>query len=382
MISPAEIVGKLERQYASVLQASVRGETVFPLTLPVGQIPKKDFLQLRQSIEALKAGSKEVLGYGYGIEFESVNVRGADRQTLPTRIVVDTQADYLRLLKRKREFDDFIKDVDLIRARLPDLTTWIEANPLQVIKYHGKWAQLLMVCEYFQAQPRPYLYIRELPIPVHTKFIEEYEGILRDLLDITLPAHAVDTTERHFERRYGLRYDEPLIRFRILDPELLSHYHLPFADVSVPLSAFITFDLSGRASIIVENKMSFLTLPPTRNAFAIFGSGFKVEGLASVPWLAHCPIYYWGDLDAQGFQILSLLRSTFPHVSSVMMDEQTLVLFSERVREGKATSITRLPFLSVVEHTVYEKLVQHNWRLEQEQIDYRYVMEQLEIAFK
>src|SRR5689334_23317333 len=106
MITPDEIVGKLERQYTHVLHAWLRGETLFPLSLPVGQIPKKDFLQLRQSIEALKAGSKDRLGYGYAIEWERVNVRGADLQTLPTRIIIETEGDYLRLLRKKREFED------------------------------------------------------------------------------------------------------------------------------------------------------------------------------------------------------------------------------------------------------------------------------------
>jgi hypothetical protein len=101
MITPDDIIAKLERQYARVLQAWLRGEALFPLCLPVGQIPKRDFLQLRQAIEVLKAASKDRLGYGFTITWESVNVRGADQQTLPSRIIVETPADYFRLLRKR-----------------------------------------------------------------------------------------------------------------------------------------------------------------------------------------------------------------------------------------------------------------------------------------
>ncbi len=260
---------------------------------------------------------------------------------------------------------------------MPELSAWVEANPLQVIKYQGHWYGLLSVCEYFKAHPHPNLYIRELPIPVHTKFIEEHTGILRQLLDCLLPAQLINEAEAHFPRRYGLRYDEPLVRFRLLDPTLLVRLQVPFADLSVPVSVFRDFDLSACIGIIVENQMSFLTLPPVTNAFAIFGSGFKVDMLAQVRWLANCSIYYWGDLDAQGFQILSMLRGIYPHVSSLMMDEKTLTAFSQRVREGRETKVLDLPFLTFPERTLYEQVVLHNWRLEQEQIDYNYATEQL-----
>ena len=54
--------------------------------------------------------------------------------------------------------------------------------------------------------------------------------------------------------------------------------------------------------MITENKMTFLTLPALPDAFALHGGGFKVSGLAAIPWLRECPIIYWGNLDAQGFQ--------------------------------------------------------------------------------
>lgn len=54
---------------------------------------------------------------------------------------------------------------------------------------------------------------RELPIAVHTKFIEQH----RPPAGSAAPADALDTGEQAFERRYGLRDDAPLVRMRLLD---------------------------------------------------------------------------------------------------------------------------------------------------------------------
>lgn len=378
MITPDGVVAKLERQYPNFLRSRLRNESLFPLSLSVGTPPKKDFLELHRAIETLKSASKDKLGYGYVITWEQVNMRGVDRQTLPVRITVETENDYLRILRKKREFEDFLADVELICARIPELNTWSDTYPLDVIKYHGEWEYLLRVCEYFKAHPRPNYYIRELPIAVHTKFIEEHVGILRQLLDHVLPDAFIKREESDFARRYGLRYDEALVRFRLLDSTLQSKLNLVFDDLSVPISAFKTFDLSAFMCIIVENKMNFLTLPPLEGTIGIFGSGFKVEVLSQTHWLANCLIYYWGDLDAQGFQILSQLRGFFPHVASLMMDENTLAAFKERIRKGRETKIVELPYLTLPERILYEQLVVHNLRLEQEQIDDLYVKEQLQ----
>ncbi len=63
------------------------------------------------------------------------------------------------------------------------------------------------------------LYARELPIAVVTYFIDEREDIL-DLLLEHLLSPGFETDECSFHERYGLRFDEPLIRFRVLDVAL------------------------------------------------------------------------------------------------------------------------------------------------------------------
>lgn len=137
---------------------------------------------------------------------------------------------------------------------------------------------------------------------------------------------------------------------------------------------------AGRRCVIVENKLVFLTLPQLPDTLAIFGSGFQVELLAKLPWLRECPNWYWGDLDAQGFQILARLRALFPQVVSLMMDEATLEAFREFVVVGTPSPAAELPQLTPGERALFERLVHANLRLEQERISQAYVLQQIELA--
>ena len=123
--------------------------------------------------------------------------------------------------------------------------------------------------------------------------------------------------------------------------------------------------------------MTFLTLPPLSNTFAIFGAGFKVNSLAMISWLAHCSILYWGDLDTHGFQILSQLRTIFPHVVSVMMDEATLATFKEFWVTSTPSSLPYPLHLTQEEKTLFTYVTQENIRLEQERISYGYAVERI-----
>ena len=75
---------------------------------------------------------------------------------------------------------------------------------------------------------------------------------------------------------------------------------------------------------LVENRLNLLTMPPLQRALAIRGEGRAVTRLGKLPWLVSSDIYYWGDIDVDGFLILSLLRNLFPQTESMLMDVDTL----------------------------------------------------------
>jgi hypothetical protein len=201
---------------------------------------------------------------------------------------------------------------------------------MQVLAHREEWPRLLAVLDYFVAQPRPDRYIRELVIPgVDSKFIEGRKRLLAQLLDRVLPESAIDQggtgLARHgFERRYGLRYDQPLIRLRLLDAALAGRFG-GLTDISLPLGRFATLDPPCRRVFITENKINGLSFPPLPGSLVIFGLGYGVDSLRDAPWLRQREIHYWGDLDSHGFAILSQLRGWFPEVGSLLMDRETLL---------------------------------------------------------
>lgn len=377
MLTPSDIQQKAARLYLPFLQAWLQGSAFFPLDFPVGRLPA-DYVELRDAVRELQAQSSEQRGYGYTIHYQVQQTRRMGTQTLPVRVLIETEQDFLRLLMKEDEFQHFRQDVALMRAQLPQLEAWLQQYPQKVIAGHGLWTDLLAVCTCFLRHPRPNLYIRELPINVHTKFIEQHRGLVRELLEQLLPPEAIPADATTFEQRFGLREKEPFVRLRLLDQQLHAHHGLPLNELSVPLSqcAALAF-LSGQHCIITENEMTFLTLPPQSHAFALFGGGFQVSNLQAISWLATCPILYWGDLDAQGFQILSSLRSLFPHVTSLMMDQETLATFSAFCVPGTPTPVRQLPHLIPAEHALFLHLAENNLRLEQEHISHAYALKKL-----
>lgn len=382
MITPSNIRQKAGRKYNTYLKAWLSNTPFFPLEIRFAKIkPTADYMQIKNGLEILLAGSKATIGTGYSVTMKKRNTRRYGPQSFPTRIAFENESDFLGFIGKKREVSAFKRDVSLIRQTLPQLEDWLQQKPQRVITATGDWPDLMKVCQYFLDHPHPNCYLRELPIAIHTKFIEERKSIVRELLDELLPAGAIRTDASHFEQRFYLRYDESLVRFRLLDPTLQEQLGLPFTDASIPLSEFETLNWVGLPVVITENKINFLTLPSLPNAIGLWGGGFEVGILKKTGWLAHCPIFYWGDLDAQGFQILAQLRSAFPHVKSVLMDQVTFKAFSQFIGVGKPCSVETLSQLTPLEQQLFKQLLISNKRLEQEHISHSFAIQQLKQAF-
>ncbi|NJD77509.1 MAG: hypothetical protein FIB08_10515 [Candidatus Methanoperedens sp.] len=381
MINPAGIRKKAERLYNEYLTALLKSELFFPKDIPFGKPNHtSDYVILKKEVEELINGSKDKLGYGYKVELERFNTRRYRLQSLPCKIYFENEIDYLKFIKKEKEVSEFKIAISQIRETIPNLYDWIDKNTSKVIDNIGKWNEMLKVCEYFQKNTKPNLYIRELPIEIHTKFIEENKGTLKQLLDFLLPTEAIRRDESEFEKRFYLRYDEPLIRVRALDQSLLAKYNLSFSDFSIPIIIFNDLKLENGRFIITENKMNFLTLPYLKNTFGLFGGGFRIEILKQIDWLKKSNIIYWGDIDAQGFQILSQLRSYFPQTKSIMMDFKTLNIFKPFIVLGTPTNKSfNLQNLTIEEKALYDYLLEKNYRLEQEKINQSYVIENLRV---
>jgi hypothetical protein len=155
--------------------------------------------------------------------------------------------------------------------------------------------------------------------------------------------------------------------------ELQSELGLPFDELSLPLRSLARLHVREAAVVVVENRLNLLTLPPIRRGIAIRGEGKAVTRLSRLKWLATNRVFYWGDIDVEGFQILSALRIFVPHVQSIFMTDTVLNHHPRLVREGSGATCREPCNLTDEEHAAFRKCNRDNRRLEQEHLPQDYV---------
>jgi len=382
MITPEEIQEQCLRCWKDVLLSFGNSTAYFPKEINrIGKVSTKDILKnlsdYKDSIRLLQSHSKENKKFGYKLILEERQFDKIGRQQVPEKIIVESVDDYLRITGKEKEYGIFLKNHSLIIHELPMLHEWIKENPTKLIE-HNTWLDTLKVCKYFLANPKPDLYIRQLPIDIHTKYISENESVIQSLLEFLI-SEAINQGEKKFEKRFNLKYGEPLIRVRFLDTQLSPIETA--TDISLPLSEFNDFHSHCDNIFIAENLMNFLTLPYLTKTIAIWsGGGFNVSYLKDIDWLKGKQFYYWGDIDAQGFQILNQFRTYFSNTIAVMMDEETFISFKNG--EGKPAANQNLQRLSESEWKLYNHLRQNNIRLEQEKITQTFAEERIKKLFQ
>lgn len=377
MISPNEIKAQALKWWKPFLQSHLKNESFFPKQIDrIGKIKSsvvtENITELQTQLEELNKYCKEKLGYGYTIVKQDVNFRRTGSHSLPQYISFETADDYIGFIGKKKEWDAFLNNSRFILQEMPQLNEWLYNNPVTIIENDKKWENILKVCNYFIKNPEPQLYLRQLPVDLHTKFIEENETVIKSLLDFLIPGHIKDASEKSISKRFHLKYDEPTVRIRILDDQLRINN---LSDIRVPVGDFNILTLACTNILLTENKMNFLALPKLSSTIAIWsGGGFMISHLKNAEWLNTKNILYWGDLDAHGFLILHQMRSYFPHTKSVMMDRATFDLFKkEGIVSGKEMKTEKLNTLTESELAMFRYLKENNYRLEQEKIRQEYV---------
>lgn len=375
MISPNDIKAKAERRYVSFLQSIIQSIPFTRILIPGDKTYNKTSVgDFQKEILALVNQSKEKKGFGFTIDYQTIKTKTIGTQSLPIIIYFDTEKDFLKFLGKEKEVEHLINDWQIIHSHFPELKDWIIKSPTKIIQNQGKWESILKVCNYFKNCPKPNLYIRELPVNVHTKFIESNQSIITELLDVIIQNH-INLNERDFEKRFNLKFREPLVRFKILDKKISQNYFSNLDDIAIPVSQFVNLRLPLKQVLIVENKTTLyttLTLPKMDKTIAIFGQGNAVTNIQDAKWLNDITVLYWGDIDAHGFEILSRIRKHFRHTKSVLMDKITFEKFFEN-DSGKPTTDTTTLNLTENESELYNLLKTNNWRLEQEKIPFDYV---------
>jgi hypothetical protein len=386
VITVIDIKKKADSFYPDYLRAIISGENVFPKIIRSDKSVSKDFIESGKQKAELIEQSKDRKGFGFTIKYRTVNTKQHSIQDMIDEISFETEIDFLKFIRKESEVATYKKSVSQILNQFNELNEWVKKYPLKVVQFTDSWHELLSVLKYFKLNPNPNLYIRELPVRVHTKFIENNKGILFELLNIVLPSQNINqefTTAKDFEKRFGLKFNQSQIRIRVLDKSISDKHLSGLSDITVTEEEFCNLQIPCEKVFILENKtnfsnlMNFLTLPQIKNTIGIFGSGFKVGNLKTALWLVEKEIIYWGDIDTHGLQILSQIRGYFKRTKSTMMDFETLNAFKDDWSKGEPTTTNTLPNLTSEEKELFAFVKAGNIRLEQEKICQEFVLKQV-----
>lgn len=375
MITPKELFAKTEKLYFKIVSAHLKGEEMFPFVIPSNkQITGSNFSDWQNDLVPLYEQSKAVKAKGYSVEWKDKKLNGSI-QSVPTKIYFESLQDFLFFIGKTNEYRKIQQARSLLLLHFPLLQVWANDNPDILLKEVEIWEEIIKVCKYFLSNSPPHqYYIRELPIEVHSKFIEQNSTILKKLLDLLLPATWLNTKETDFAGRYYVKKVKVYTQIRILDDELKPY--LGYDDCSLTLDDAAWLNWVPEKVFIIENQVCYLTFPKVKNSVAIFGEGFKSRISKHIPWLNKTKLFCWFDLDAAGFEMLNMIRENYPSAVSFLMNENTYSAFIEFAVENKNRK-KQLPYLLPEENRLYEFLIEGNKRLEQERISQQYVLSNL-----
>ncbi len=384
---PKELKAQLARLWerGELLRDAVTGNERFPLRLSLKSPGSAD---ITDRFDEVRAWAAELASANsVCVEWREIRHRVQGAQRLPACVRVETLEDALTWLGKRNEWDRFAAQVSVTRQTHPALLPWLEKRPLLALELSSEWPRLLAVVTWLVEHPHPGIYVRQVDLPgIHSKFIEAHRSVLAELLDLALPADAVDTSKTgisQFSARYGFLEKPTRIRFRVLDPAIQIVPGTTSPDVTLDADSFSRLRLGVQRVFITENETNFLAFPQVANAMVIFGAGYGWDALARGRWLGNCSIYYWGDIDTHGFGILDQLRGHFDHVVSFLMDRATLDAHAAIWGHEDNPLRADLHRLTTEERALYDDLcnnrIRTGLRLEQEYIGFQWLTQRLRL---
>lgn len=317
---------------------------------------------------------------GLVIDWEPRSWAAAGHQTVPVRVHFTTVDALARFGGCARDWSRILHAVGTVTKRWPSVeAATLDSYATALTSLAGALAELddadlvrlVDVLDWAARHPESHWHLRQLPVRgVDTKWIERHRRLVNGLLPVVAA-----------RRELGYASPAGLIRIRLLDPSLASRT-AGITELAVPADTLDGLDLPARSAIVVENLETFVSLPPTRAGIALWGSGYAVSRLSRIHWLADVDVVYWGDLDRDGFAILTIARAALPQTRSLMMDVPTLRAHRDlAVADAGSGRVPDPALLTGAERAALKLLHDEgDVRLEQERIPWDHVVTQLRAA--
>jgi hypothetical protein len=362
-----EVRRRLELNWAQVLcDPDARWRSAFTIGEPSAAELSGDFGWFADRARQWREWAAD---QGVELRMTSRRVAGTN-QVLPTHVVVSDLSIAARMcgeswperLERGRRRADTMASTFAHLADPAELTAVVRATvgyselDFDLLVRAGRW---------FAENDARGLTPRQVPIGgMHAKWLNTRREWVRRLAGVAdlglLPPHA------------------GRVHFTYLDPDHRAHrgrWH-----DSATVGDAVCLPYRPRVVVISENKDTAIWFPPMIGGVSVEGVGRGAATIAALDWVAGAErLFYWGDMDADGLEILNEFRAAGLPVVSVLMD---LAAYSAWERYGtnfdpKGQPVgprppRPVPFLSPREAELYEGLCSTGWsgyrRVEQERI--------------
>lgn len=368
---------QLEKQYRLLQQQCILGQSFQPVELRGGKQKPHSTVQLHEAIRQFQQYEKKPGQPGWRIEWETWNSKKLGHQRWPAIIYIDTADDLVHLLQKQGEWRAFRQQVQILLGWRLAIGPWLQQQPGQVLALQGDWPGICAVVDFLLDHPAEPYYLRTLPVPVNTKFIERHDTVLLSLLKHFQPERFAEATELDVALR--VKQKPKMIPLRWLDTALSQQYTLGMEAMGIPLEYLRQVEWAVAEIWLVENETNLYMLPPRPGGLALCSMGKALDLLAGIPLLQKTRLLYWGDLDETGLALLSRCRSMYPHTDSVLMDAVTVQAHTAEMEIQPNPFKKQAPEqLQPHELAAFELLKEANARLEQEKLQQLYVQQTIQ----
>lgn len=370
MKKPADIVGEIDRRLGKTWAQTLTGESDavawphrFSLSGGSSRAIETDFSTMVGLIDDWRAWAR-----GFDVELVDRGRRiGVVAHSIPSHLVVPSIDEAARICggeweSRLGRGRDRLAE---LRQRFPELTEL--SSLLRAVAGFDDvdFELLLRAGAWFSENSAEGLTPRQVPLEgFHAKWLNTRQHLVATLAG---------------KPNLGLaRNHPPRIHFSYLDPDHLArggreHDSATTGDSFEP--AYLP-----RIVIISENKDTAVNFPELRGAISVEGVGRGGGTFATFPWLVTADVViYWGDMDADGLEILDGFRAAGVPARSIFMDTESFnrwERYGTNVDKNGALLLGKeprpVPHLTDEERRLYLNLVDPAWsrvrRIEQERI--------------
>ncbi|GAB2820412.1 Wadjet anti-phage system protein JetD domain-containing protein [Ferruginibacter profundus] len=373
-MNSVNFIQQLEKKYVGFLKNRICENQFEQIILRGGKNKPDNSIDLHNAIKMFLQFEKTEDKKGWDIEWEQWISKKIGKQRWPNNVIVNTAEDFLFLIQKEKEiliFDQILADLKRWRQ---GITGWLVKDPEVLIKHIDNWAGLCAVVDYLLSNDATTYYIRNLPVPVHTKFIEENERIILSLLQhFNSEKDNIDYTS--LNHAVGLKRKPVLFPIRWLDEELAVQNTQGMVVLGATPENLRNRNWEITELWMVENETALFMLPERKHSLAICSRGKALELLSDIAWFNNVKLYYWGDMDEDGYAMLRQCRKLYPHTKSVLMDIDALLFHSAEIhKQPTKYRYLNLSELTFTEGNALERLFEINGRLEQESLSHEYII--------